>query len=43
MEGDVITVYPVHPMWVDLLWLALVGLGALLVGLLLVLAIGGRR
>jgi hypothetical protein len=32
-----------HPIWYDLLWLALVGLGALLVGLLLVLATRGRR
>jgi hypothetical protein len=43
MDGYDITIAPVHPLWYDLLQLALVGLVALLVGLLIVLATRGRR
>jgi hypothetical protein len=43
MDGYDVTITPVHPVWYDLLWLALISLGALLVGLLIVLALRGRR
>jgi hypothetical protein len=41
--AGVITIYPEHPIWYDLLWLGLVALVALLIGLLIVLAMRGHR